>query len=91
MHANLRKTVTHQVKADETTTALITFDVVVQINAKPWATVFIDGSERQSLGQTPLSDVHVPIGRVLVFENPKFPSKSYRITGKESSVQIVFP
>ena len=90
-HGNLRRTVTYVVKADETSTALITFDVVVQINAKPWADVFLDGSERQALGQTPLSDVRVPIGRVLVFQNPKFPAKTYRITGKESSIQIAFP
>jgi hypothetical protein len=90
-HANLRKTMTYDVKADEASSALITFDVVVQVNAKPWAQVFLDGSERQSLGQTPLSDVRVPIGRVLLFENPKYPTKSYRITGKESSIQMVFP
>jgi hypothetical protein len=90
-HANLRKSVTHVVRPDETSTALVTFDVVVQINAKPWADVFLDGSERQALGQTPLSDVRVPIGRVLVFQNPKFPAKSYRITGKETAIQITFP
>ena len=90
-HGNLRKTATQFVKADETTTTLVTFDVVVQVNAKPWANVFVDGSERQALGQTPLSDVQVPIGKVLIFENPKFPSKTYRITGKESAIQIVFP
>jgi hypothetical protein len=90
-HGNLRKSATTFVKADETTTTLVTFDVVVQVNAKPWANVFVDGSERQALGQTPLSDVHVPIGKVLIFENPKFPSKTYRVTGKESAIQIVFP
>jgi hypothetical protein len=90
-HENLRKLVTHVVKADETTTALVTFDVIVQINAKPWAQVFIDGPERQALGQTPLSDVHLPIGRVIVFENPQFPPKSYRVTGKETAIQVVFP
>jgi hypothetical protein len=90
-HGDLRKTVTYSVKADETATALVTFDVVVQINAKPWAQVFLDGSERQALGQTPLSDVKVPIGRVLIFENPKFPAKSYKVTGKETAIQIAFP
>jgi hypothetical protein len=90
-HGDLRKTATQFVKADETITTLVTFDAVVQVNAKPWANVFVDGSERQALGQTPLSDVHVPIGKVLIFENPKFPTKTYRVTGKESAIQIVFP
>jgi hypothetical protein len=79
------------VKADETTTAMVTFEVTVQINARPWAQVFIDGGPRRSLGQTPLSRVQVPIGSVLVFENPNFPSKNYRVTGKEAAIQIVFP
>jgi hypothetical protein len=79
------------VKANETTTALITFEIVVQINSRPWAQVYLDGAQRRALGQTPLSDVKVPIGRILVFENPNFPSKSYRITGKETAIQMVFP
>jgi PEGA domain len=90
-HADLRQTVTHIVKPRETTTAMVTFDVTVQINARPWAQVFIDGAQRRSLGQTPLSDVKVPIGSALVFENPNFPAKTYRITGKETAVQIAFP
>ena len=90
-HGDLRQTVTHIVKPRETTTAMVTFDVTVQINARPWAQVFIDGAQRRSLGQTPLSDVKVPIGSALVFENPNFPAKTYRITGKETAVQIAFP
>jgi len=90
-HGDLRQTVTHIIKPRETTTAMVTFDVTVQINAKPWAQVFIDGAQRRPLGQTPLSDVRVPIGSVLVFENPNFPAKNYRITGKESAVQMAFP
>src|SRR4029079_3442728 len=90
-HGDLRQTVTHIVKPRETTTAMVTFDVTVQINARPWAQVFIDGAQRRSLGQTPLSDVKVPIGSALIFENPNFPAKTYRITGKETAVQIAFP
>jgi cytoskeletal protein RodZ len=90
-HQDMRKLMTHVIKANETTTATVTFDVTVQINAKPWAQVFIDGSKRQPLGQTPLSDVRVPIGGNLVFENPNFPAKSYRITGRETEIRVTFP
>ena len=90
-HGDLRKVVTHVIKANEPTTAMITFDVPVQINARPWAQVFVDGTQRQALGQTPLSDVRVPIGSMLVFENPNFPSKTYRVTGRESEIRVKFP
>jgi hypothetical protein len=90
-HGDLRQFVTHVVKPRETITAMVTFDVTVQINARPWAQVSIDGAQRRSLGQTPLSDIKVPIGSALVFENPNFPAKTYRVTGKETAIQIVFP
>jgi hypothetical protein len=89
-HGDLKTFVNHTVKANETTNASITFQVVVQINAKPWAQVFVDGSPRRALGQTPLSGVSVPVGGVLVFENPNFTSKTYRITDKETAIQVDF-
>jgi hypothetical protein len=90
-HQDLRKLMTYAIRANKTTSATVTFDVTVQINAKPWAQVFIDGPQRRPLGQTPLSDVRVPIGSNLVFENPNFPGKSYRITGKETEIRVTFP
>ena len=90
-HGNMRRNVTHVVRGDETTRAMITFDVNVQINSKPWAEVFLEGVERKALGQTPLSGVPVPIGSILVFENPQFQAKRYRVTGNETGIQIVFP
>jgi len=90
-HLDQRKSVTHVVKASEATTTMVTFEVTVQINARPWAQVFVEGGQRRSLGQTPLSNVQVPIGSVLIFENPNFPGKNYRITGKETAIQVVFP
>jgi hypothetical protein len=90
-HGNLRKRVTHVINSNETTRATITFDVALQINAKPWADVFLDGTDRKPLGQTPLSGIRAPIGGVLVFENPGFATKRYRITGNETGIQIVFP
>ncbi len=70
---------------------MVTFDVTIQINARPWAQVYVQGPQRRSLGQTPLSDVKVAIGNALVFENPNFPAKTYRVTGKETAIQVVFP
>jgi hypothetical protein len=89
-HENLRKRMTHVINSAETTRVMITFDVTLQINAKPWAEVFLDGIARKPLGQTPLSGVQVPIGTVLVFENPEFQPKRYRVTGNETGIQIVF-
>ena len=88
---DLRTAVSHEIKPDETATATVTFSVTVQINAKPWAQVFLDGAQRRPLGQTPLSDISVPIGGVLVFENPNFPAKSHRITEKDTAIQVNFP
>ena len=90
-HKDMKKVVTYIINANETTTAMVTFDIPVQINAKPWAQVFIEGSQRQALGQTPLSDVLVPIGSVLVFENPNFQGKRYRVKGTETTIQVTFP
>ncbi len=90
-HGDLRTAVSHEIKPDETATATITFSATLQINAKPWAQVFLDDAQRRPLGQTPLSDIRVPIGGVLVFENPNFPAKSYRITEKDTAIQVNFP
>jgi hypothetical protein len=82
---------TSQVKANETTAVSVTFPVTVQINAKPWAQVFLDDGAKRPLGQTPLSGVTVPIGSILAFENPNFASKSYRITESDTAIQVNFP
>lgn len=89
-HGALRTVITHEIKADETTSASITFPTTVQINAKPWAHVFVDGTPRRELGQTPLSGISVPIGSVLVFENPNFTSKSHRVTESDTTIQVDF-
>jgi hypothetical protein len=90
-HGDLKTVVNHTIKANETTNASITFQATVQINAKPWAQVFLDGAPRRALGQTPLSGVNVPVGGVLVFENPNFTAKSYRVTDKDTAIQVDFP
>jgi hypothetical protein len=90
-HGNLQRTVTQVISANETARSMIAFDATVQINSRPWAEVFIDGADRKDLGQTPLSGVRVPIGSVLIFQNPQFQPKKYRVTGNETGIQIVFP
>jgi hypothetical protein len=90
-HGNLRKTVTQGIHGGETAREMVTFDTTIQINSRPWAEVFLDGVDRNSLGQTPLSGVRVPIGSVLIFQNPQFQPKKYRVTGNETGIQIVFP
>ena len=90
-HGNQRKLVTHVINRNETAKAMVVFEVTVQVNSKPWSEVFLEGVERKDLGQTPLSGVRVPIGSVLIFENPQFQAKRYRITGNETGIQVVFP
>ena len=90
-HGDLRTVMTHEIKSRETISALVTFDTTVQLNARPWAQVFVEGSARRALGQTPLSSVRVPIGSVLTFENPNFPPKSHRVVETDTAIQMVFP
>jgi hypothetical protein len=90
-HGDLRAVVTHAIKAKETTTALVVFETVVQVQARPWATVSVEGSPRMPLGTTPMSDVRLPVGSILVFENPNFPSKSQKIGPDDKAIQMVFP
>jgi hypothetical protein len=90
-HGDLKTVVNHVIKAKETTTALVVFETTVQVTARPWATVSIEGSPRLPLGETPLTDVRLPVGSVLTFENPNFPSKSHKIAPDDKSIQMVFP
>jgi hypothetical protein len=91
-YRDLRQTATYVIKSNETTSATVTFTTTVQINAKPWAEVFIvKGDETVSLGETPLSGVSVPLGSVLRFKNPQFPDKVYRVNGNTTAIQVVFP
>jgi hypothetical protein len=63
----------------------------LRINARPWAEVFLDPAEMHPLGQTPLGGVRVPVGSVLVFRNPAFPQKTYRVAATDETIQVVFP
>jgi hypothetical protein len=90
-HGDLRTVMIHEIKSRETISALVTFETTVQLNARPWAQVFVEGSARRALGQTPLSSVRVPIGSVLTFENPNFTPKTHRVLETDTAIQMVFP
>jgi hypothetical protein len=90
-YQGLRQTRSHLISSQETSTANISFPIKVQINARPWAQVFLEGERLTPVGQTPLGDVSVPVGSVLVFQNPGFPEKRYRVTARDAEIQIVFP
>jgi hypothetical protein len=89
-HGDLRTVMTHEIRSGETTTAFVTFETIVQINARPWANVFVEGTSRKSLGQTPLRSVRVPIGSVLTFENPSFTPKNHRVKDGDTAIQVNF-
>ena len=90
-HQNMVKRLLHVITSDKTTAVSVTFDITVRINARPWANVFLEGNEMKLLGETPLSQVTVPLGSVLVFRNPSFPDKRHRVTTTDVSIQAVFP
>jgi hypothetical protein len=89
-HGELVTRATHNIRANEMTTASVSFQINVQINARPWAQVFLEGTTRRALGQTPLSNVRVAVGSVLSFENPNFPPKTHRIAVSDSAIFVVF-
>ena len=51
---------------------------IVNLNAAPWAEVFIDG---QRVGETPIGNLSVPIGpHEVVFRHPQFGEKRHAIS-----------
>ena len=53
---------------------------VVNLNASPWAEVFIDG---QRVGETPIGNLSVPIGpHEVVFKNPQLGEKRHAIRSR---------
>ncbi len=90
-YQNLSKTASYMIKSNETIERTIVFEVNLRIKARPWAQVSIEGPQGKMLGQTPLSDITVAAGSVLVFQNPNFPKKKHRVTGTDSTIQLSFP
>jgi hypothetical protein len=57
------------------------------INAAPWAEVWIDG---EKLGETPLADAAIRLGvREIVFKNPQFPDRKVVTTVKAKTPQTI--
>jgi hypothetical protein len=51
---------------------------VINLNAAPWAEVFLDG---QSVGETPIGNLSVPIGpHEIVFRHPQFGEKRHAVS-----------
>ena len=51
---------------------------VVNLNAAPWAEVFIDG---QPVGETPIGNLSVPIGpHEIVFRHPQFGERRHAVS-----------
>ena len=61
--------------------ALVALDIpsgVVNLNASPWAEVWIDGKR---VGETPIGNLGVPIGpHEVVFRHPQFGEKRHAIS-----------
>jgi serine/threonine protein kinase len=76
---NYRVTRSVQVTAGKVTT--LTIDLpngVVNLNAVPWAEVFVDG---QRVGETPIGNLQVPIGpHEVIFRHPQFGEKRHAIS-----------
>jgi len=90
-YEGLRKSVTYNVEKGVSKTARVTFEIPVQINAAPFAEVFIDGEPPLSLGQTPLNQVPVPVGGTLIFKRDGFPDKKWRVASTDTNIAIRFP
>ena len=51
---------------------------VVNLNASPWAEVFLDG---QRVGETPIGNLAVPIGpHEIVFRHPQFGERRHAVS-----------
>jgi hypothetical protein len=92
-HEGLKKTATFNVQPGSTTTTVVTFEITVTINVKPFANVFLVEDSRVPLGETPLNKVTVPVGGTLAFQYSNLPEKNYHITAKDAngSIYMSFP
>jgi PEGA domain len=82
---DLNYTATQAVDIEPGETARVTLDPrgSANINAAPWAEVFIDG---QKAGDTPLANVPIRLGvREIVFKNPQFPERKIVTTIKSGT------
>jgi hypothetical protein len=76
-----------EVQPGETTQLSIDPRGRANINAAPWAEVWIDG---EKLGETPLADAAIRLGvREIVFKNPQFPDRKLVTTIKAKTPQTI--
>jgi hypothetical protein len=70
--------VVHVIAGKVTTLPLEVPRGVVNLNAAPWAEVFLDG---QPVGETPIGNLSVPIGpHEIVFRHPQFGEKRHAVS-----------
>jgi len=88
-----QRAASYLIKSGETRNVTVVFDVRLRIQARPWAQVFVEqpGGQVESLGQTPLSNVDLPIGAALLFRHPEHMEKRVRVTGDETVISVEFP
>jgi hypothetical protein len=87
----LRKTAVHVIKANETTRERITFDLKADIDSIPASEVSLEGIQQAELGRTPLRNIQLPVGSVLVFRAPSFPEKRHTVIQDDKTIRMVFP
>jgi hypothetical protein len=90
MNESLQYRATERVQVAPGKTATLTVSLpsgTLQLNATPWADVFVDG---RSVGQTPLANVPVPIGaHEIAFRHPSFAEQTRSVVvGMNTAVRV---
>lgn len=80
-------TETVEIQPGEVTRVTLDPRGTANINAAPWAEVFVDG---QKAGETPLANVSIRLGvREIVFRNPQYPDRKVTVTIKASDIATI--
>jgi hypothetical protein len=90
-YEGLRKSATYPIEKGVSSTARVTFEIRVNIQASPFADVYIDGDPPVYLMETPLNQVTVPVGGTLIFKHAGFEDKKYRVASTDTYIAIRFP
>jgi hypothetical protein len=85
----VEKTV-YTIEKGVSSTARVTFEIKVNINAAPFADVYIDGDPPVYLMQTPLNQVTVPVGGTLTFKHSGFEDQKRRVASTDTNISIRF-
>ena len=80
-------TETVEIQAGEVTRVTLDPRGTANINAAPWAEVFIDGAKA---GETPLANVAIRLGvREITFRNPQYPDRKVTVTIKANDIATI--